>query len=411
MTSRLAPDGAATWERRTATVLAALPYVLLGISTALSLAEPGPRPQDRLVTAGLAAAAAAWVLAMFTWMDARWRRRTAGRLVYVAGLLLITGVLVAHSSYFIAFAVTCFVQTLFLLPSLPALVGVAVSSVIVFLVPTGFRIHTAQEALNQGLVIGLETLVVGGLGVLAQRAREARERLVVELRRAVEENAGLHTQLLTQAREAGALDERGRLAREIHDTLAQGLTGIITQLEAARHAGDRSPHVVEACALARESLAEARRSVQALRPGALERSRLPDAIADMARGWSEASSVQLSLEVVGEPMPLLAELEVTLFRVAQEALTNAARHAHPSRVGLTLSYMDDVVLLDVRDDGAGFDPDQVNGHPRAGGHEFGLQAMAQRLRQVGGELEVESAPGAGTAVNARVPAVAAGAGA
>jgi signal transduction histidine kinase len=375
-----------------ATVMAGLPYFLLGISTALSLAEPGHGPRSRLVTIGLAAAAAVWELVTYTWLDARWPRRTAGRLISVGGLLAIVGVLVAHSSYFIAFAVTCFVQAIILLPPLPALVGVALASVVVFAVPTGFRIHSTQDALNLVLVIGLETLVVGGLGVLARRAGE--------------ENRRLQAQLIVQAREAGALDERGRLAREIHDTLAQGLTGIITQLEAARQAGDRSPHVAEACALARESLAEARRSVQALRPGALERSRLPDAIADMARGWSETSSVPLRLEVTGEPRPLPAELEVTLFRVAQEALTNAARHARSSRVGLTLSYMDDVVLLDVRDDGAGFDPARVNGQRRDDGHEFGLQAMAQRLRHVGGELEIESAPGAGTAINARVPVVA-----
>jgi signal transduction histidine kinase len=403
---------AETWERRTAMVAAVLPYGLLAISTALSLTEPGPAPFDRLVTMGLAAAAAAWVFVLCTAMDSRWRRQTAGRLVYVAGLLLITGVLVAHSSFFIAFAVNSFVAAIYLLPPLPALVGVGLASFIVFVVPAGLPIHSADQVFTDVLLVGLETLVVGGLGVMGFRARAAREQLVAELRQALTEKAGLEAQLLARAHGAGVRDERGRIAREIHDTLAQGLTGIVTQLEAAQQAGDRSPHVAEACALARESLAEARRSVQALRPAALERSRLPDAIADMARRWSETSSVALSLDVNGEPRPLLAELEVTLFRVAQEALTNAARHARASRVGLTLSYMDDLVLLDVRDDGAGFDPAPPDGRPDAGGgHEFGLQAMAQRLRQVGGELEIESAPGQGTAINARVPAIAVEAGA
>jgi signal transduction histidine kinase len=216
--------------------------------------------------------------------------------------------------------------------------------------------------------------------------------------------------LLTQAREAGVLDERQRLAREIHDTLAQGLTGIITQLEAAEqareHTADWQRHVDQARALARENLAEARRSMQALRPATLERSRLADAIGDMAARWSKSASVPLRFETTGRPTPLLAELEVTLYRVAQEALTNVAKHAKASKVGVTLSYMHDVALLDVRDDGSGFTPGSASAGSRfAAGQGFGLKGMGQRLQRVGGKLEIESAPGAGTAVSARVPAI------
>ena len=230
----------------------------------------------------------------------------------------------------------------------------------------------------------------------------------------MEENAGLHAQLLTQAREAGVLDERQRMAREIHDTLAQGLTGIVTQLEATERAGHRPEqwrrHLDQARALARDSLSEARRSVQALRPEPLEDARLPDAIAHMAERWSRASGVVASVETTGEPRPLLAELEMTLFRVAQEALANVAKHAGASKVGLTLSYMDDTVLLDVRDDGAGFAaaPGAADGRRgQSQGQGFGLAAMRQRLQRVAGSLEIESAPGEGTAVNARVPAISA----
>jgi signal transduction histidine kinase len=91
--------------------------------------------------------------------------------------------------------------------------------------------------------------------------------------------------------------------------------------------------------------------MQALRPATLERSRLADAIGDMAARWSKSASVPLRFETTGRPTPLLAELEVTLYRVAQEALTNVAKHAKASKVGVTLSYMHDVALLDVRDDG------------------------------------------------------------
>jgi signal transduction histidine kinase len=142
--------------------------------------------------------------------------------------------------------------------------------------------------------------------------------------------------------------------------------------------------------------------VQALRPEPLEGSQLPDAIASMARRWSETSTVALRLETTGEPRPLLPELEATLFRVAQEALTNVGKHARASKVGLTLPYLDDQVLLDVRDDGAGFDPEALDGNGTGG---FGLRGMRQRLRRVAGNLEIESAPGEGTAINASVPAI------
>jgi signal transduction histidine kinase len=198
--------------------------------------------------------------------------------------------------------------------------------------------------------------------------------------------------------------------------MRQGLTGIITQLEATGRAGGRPEqwrhHLHQARALARDSLTEACRSVQALRPEPLEDAGLPDAIADVARRWSQTSRVAVSLATTGEPRPLLTELELTMFRVAQEALANVAKHAAASKVGLTLSYLDDAVLLDVRDDGVGFTHGEAGGNRGArDGQGFGLEGMRQRLRRVAGDLEVESAPGEGTAVNARVPAIAAEAGA
>jgi signal transduction histidine kinase len=238
--------------------------------------------------------------------------------------------------------------------------------------------------------------------------QEKRKQVVTDLEAALMENAGLHAQLVVQAREAGVLDERQRLAGEIHDTLAQGLAGIITQLEAAeqlRNDPDESQrHVEQARKLARESLTEARRSVQALRPGQLEGTHLPEAVAQLAKDWSRASGVAVRIETTGDAVPLSPEIEVTLFRVAQEALTNVAKHAHANRVGLTLSYLEDVVLLDVRDDGAGFkvgSEDTVEAGEN--GHRYGLSAMRQRLRRVSGSLEVESRPGGGTAISASVP--------
>ena len=224
------------------------------------------------------------------------------------------------------------------------------------------------------------------------------------------------------------------MAREIHDTLAQGLTGIITQLQAAEQAG-RDPagwrrHVTAATRLARESLSEARRSVDALRPEPLETARLPDALADVAGRWSALNGIPAQVTTTGTVRPIRQESESALLRTAQEALANVARHARATRVGLTLSYIGDEVVLDVRDDGRGFDPARLSGgvngraarggaglpgangtdgqphvageRPAGGG--FGLVAMRQRIESLSGTLQVESEPGAGTAISAHVPA-------
>ncbi|MGP3920495.1 sensor histidine kinase [Nonomuraea sp. 10N515B] len=144
-------------------------------------------------------------------------------------------------------------------------------------------------------------------------------------------NAGLHAQLLVQAREAGVLDERQRMAGEIHDALAQGLTGIITQLQAAvRAEADPSAwrrHLDNATRLARESLAEARRSVHAVGPGPLETTPLPDALAEITAGWSELNGVRAEATTIGTVRALHPEVEATLLRIAQEALANIAKHA------------------------------------------------------------------------------------
>ncbi|GAA4059219.1 sensor histidine kinase [Actinomadura miaoliensis] len=241
--------------------------------------------------------------------------------------------------------------------------------------------------LNSGLVF-----VIGGIAdreteqarVQAETITEL-ERTNARLEQALAENAALQAQLIVQAREAGVADERRRLAAEIHDTIAQGLTGIITQLQAA----EESEHVRRATDLARESLREARRSVQDLAPTQLEHDTLPDALKKITDGRAD-------LTVTGREEPLHDELEATLLRIAQEALANATRHAHANRIGVTLSYMDDEVTLDIRDDGRGFT------RPSRG---FGLTAMRERAERVAGSLEIESEPGRGTAVSVRVPLI------
>jgi signal transduction histidine kinase len=203
-------------------------------------------------------------------------------------------------------------------------------------------------------------------GEITTPHNEQRKQTIIELAEAnakleaaMAENAALQARLLAQAGEAGTLDERQRMAREIHDTLAQGLTGIITQVQAARSAEGRPDdwprHLDNAADLARESLSEARRTVQALGPEPLEQRALCDALEEVVERWSERHGVKAEVTTTGTVRPLHPEVEVALLRTAQEALANVAKHA-AAIVGLTLSYLADLITLDIRDDGVGFDP-------------------------------------------------------
>ncbi|MFR0357098.1 sensor histidine kinase [Streptomyces sediminimaris] len=226
------------------------------------------------------------------------------------------------------------------------------------------------------------------------------------LQQALDENAALHAQLLVQAREAGVADERRRLAAEIHDTLAQGLTGIIAQLQVVVNTPDRDQareHTGRAMELARHSLGEARRSVHNLAPVALEHDGLPEALKKTVAEWGERTGVRAGLTITGTAEELHDEVSATLLRIVQEALSNAARHARATRVGVTLSFLGEEVILDIRDDGTGFDPRAVPARTSAGG--FGLDGMRARAERIAGSLTVESEPGQGTALSARVPLV------
>lgn len=278
--------------------------------------------------------------------------------VYFLGLLALFLALMSRDRVFVLFAITGFFHAYQLRGWPLGVVGVFGTSVTLntmVMEPPGADPATLSSYIG---VIAIQTVAISSGIVGMAKADEhdrRRDALVAKLEAALEENAGLHAQLLTQAREAGVLDERQRMAREIHDTLAQGLAGIITQVQAAQRLWDSpeeaKPYLDRTLALALDSLAEARRSVQALRPRQLEDAHLPDALGDLARRWAEGRDVRLRIDVTGDPTPISPPIEVALFRVAQEALTNVARHAEAETVGLTLSYLDDVVLLGIRDDG------------------------------------------------------------
>jgi signal transduction histidine kinase len=376
-------------------------------------------PQEPLAAGyALSVLAAAWV-AWFVTLHPEWDQRPRRMVLFFVGLLTIIFVLIWASPLYGFFGWSAYIFAGYALRGrwrLAGAAGVAVTSALSQL--SGYSILTDPKGRAVFLVIVVINIAIGTgmthLAVSSQEQAEQRARMIEELAAAnsklaaaVTENAGLHAQLLTQAREAGVLDERQRMAGEIHDVLAQGLTGIVTQLEAADAAAARPDdwrrHLGAAKRLARDSLTEARRSVQALRPQNLDQAALPEAIGEVVEGWSALNGVNAELITTGTPKPLLPDIETTLLRTAQEALANVARHAAANRVALTLSYMEDMVTLDVRDDGAGFDPAVPRDAGPQGG--FGLNAMRERVVRIAGTLEVESEPGGGTAISACVPAL------
>ena len=392
------------WERRYERAFAWIPYLTLLIGCVLSQfrSQPG---SERAVTLGIVLLAGIWTWAITAGAGPSFRTRQLRIRIYFVGFLGLAVWLIVRDPLFFVYAITGFFHAYLLRPWPVSFAGVAATSLVVNSLIV-LDDPTPEAWTVFGIVVVIQTLAIGfGLigGEKMSDISEQRRVAVAELEAALEENAGLHVQLVTQAREAGVLDERERMAREIHDTIAQGLTGVITQLEAALNAGDRPAdlerHLDAAVRLARESLTEARRSVEAVRPLPLENSRLPDALADVAERWSDVSGVAVRVATTGTARPLRPDVEVVLLRAAQESLSNVAKHAGASHTGITLSFMDDVVTLDVRDDGIGFAGGNGGGDP--GG--YGLIGMRQRVEGLEGTLEIESGPGQGTAISVTIP--------
>jgi signal transduction histidine kinase len=397
-------DQVSRWERGFDNVVAWGPYVALAFAAILSVIDPDDAglPAATLV---LAALAAAWVYVMFTDARRRGRDGQAWTRVYFAGLLVLGFLLMTHHPLFFVFVITGFLHAYLLRPAPVAFAGVALTSMVInsqIVLPE----PNSDELWLFGIIVVVQTVAIG-FGIIGgekiAELSEQRRRALVELREAQEENIDLQARLVAQAHEAGVADERHRMAREIHDTVAQGLIGVVTQLEAAGQVHDDPIEVQRridnAARLARESLTEARRSVRALLPEPLEGRRLVEALDQLVSDWSALHGVTAEMATTGTPHALHPEVEVTLLRVVQEALANVAKHAAAGRVGVTLSYMGDVVTVDVRDDGIGFG----DGDPTGG---FGTTAMRQRVEALSGELQFESARGAGTAVSATLPALA-----
>ncbi|MEV0384734.1 sensor histidine kinase [Nonomuraea sp. NPDC050643] len=407
-------DGAA--PRRSPAVTGVVPYTLLASLAVVTVAIRDAQGRSPLIDLALCALAAVWMLGVFTLRPA-WRERPPVMAAFVAVLIVIMAVLVVRAPWFGFFTPAGYIYAFRVLPWPWRQAGVGGVAVVAGTAQAyAVDLGTPMGLVTYAAVVAANVIPMCGFAWYARRSDEQNEervRALDETREAnrrleetLAENAALHEQLVAQAREAGVHDERQRMAREIHDTLAQGFTGIISQLRAAEQAEDDPArwrrHLAAATGLARESLSEARRSVDALRPEPLRTARLGEALADVAGRWAALHEIPVQVTTTGTARPMRPEAEVALLRAAQEALANVAKHARATRVGVTLSYLEHEVALDVRDDGGGFDPARLgSGAARPG---FGLVAMRQRIEGLSGTLEIESEPGAGTGISARVPA-------
>jgi two-component system NarL family sensor kinase len=201
-----------------------------------------------------------------------------------------------------------------------------------------------------------------------------------------------------------AIEERNRLAREIHDTLAQSLAGITLQLETADallESGAESDRVQravdEALRMARKGLEDARRSVLDLRAAPLEEQSFEEALRSLAESTAARASLEVDCILAGETRIMPVRLETGLYRIAQEALSNIVQHAAAGHARLTVQYAARTVTLIVEDDGRGFDPEHISEE------RFGLVGMQERAKMLGGRFQISSQPGQGTRLEVTVP--------
>jgi signal transduction histidine kinase len=243
------------------------------------------------------------------------------------------------------------------------------------------------------IILGLLTIstIIGAFISSIVKQSIDRQRLIDELTRS-------RANLMRVEREAGRLTERQRLARDIHDTIAQHFTSIIMHLSAAKHSHPEAvqSEVQQAEESAREGLDEIRRIVWDMQPEQIEKASLVEAVEELAARWSAENGVLVKMKVTGTPRSLTSSAETALLRISQEAMHNINKHAQAKNVNITFSFMEDIFVMDIADDGLGFESSKIK-------NGFGMKTMRDRAEELSGTLTIESERGAGTAIAVSVP--------
>jgi len=332
-------------------------------------------------------------------------RRLGG--IWLLGLSLIWAGTVAISAEFIWLAFSLWLLAGYVLHWRYAVLFSALVFAVVAVAPILHTGTTAYANVIGPLVGGVFALGISrGYVELVRDARE-RQRLVASLVQAQTEMADLHEELGRTQRESGAMAERTRLSRDIHDTIAQGLSSIslLAHVAIEREPDPEAARVLaQIDAIAKDGLVDVRRIVAALAPSDLEERALAGALRRMLDRLAAETGVVAELHVDDDIPALATTVEVALLRTAQSALANVRRHADATRVVVNLVDADDTVRMDIVDDGRGFDAtawDSSGGGAVLDG--YGLHSMRARLRELGGGLVVESVNGEGTALSAYVP--------
>jgi signal transduction histidine kinase len=359
------------------------------------LDQYGATTTDKVVSVSALTAMAAWYVCYGRpHVIADVPSPTRGR-IYVAGnlALLVLGVVFEPSMSFALFAVCPLAfMSLCLREAVVYVVGANLVPVVSALSENGFA-AMARQLVPSTLLLILFSVLLGTWITRIVSQSEERAALIEELEESREEIARL-------SREAGVAAERARLAAEIHDTLAQGFTSLVTLVQAAESELDSDTakarkHLTLAARTARENLTEARALVAGLMPTALGTGSVDQAIRRQLTRFAEETPIAVTYQASGDSVELPTALEVVLLRMVQESLTNVRRHAKATAVTVSLQVDENHATLRVSDDGVGFDP----ATPADG---FGLRGMRNRAAQVGGRLSIHSGEN-GTTVELEVP--------
>lgn len=385
------------WERL-GWLWIAIFYGALVITSALALSDDELAGNARWIVIALVLFLGVWQAALIgLGQDRVWGNARLGFPLMLVGLAAWYPLIFIHPIFY--FLLAGIFPSLFIYMKIPLAIVLSLIYTVLFILG---QAQGSSVSLGDPFVWGTAGAVLTGIllgvwinAIIGQSMRR---------RELIEELEATQAQLAEAKRREGALQERERLAREIHDTLSQGFTSIVMHLEAAEQALPEDlptlrRHLDRARQTARDNLGQAREVVHDLRPDLLAEQSLAQAIERVSARWSEEHEVPVRATVTGNVVPLPAGMDVTLLRATQEALANVRKHASATAVTVTLSYMGDVVVLDVQDDGEGLGNDSPS--PFRGG--FGLKAMRERVEQLGGTMLVESEPGEGTTLVIEMP--------
>ncbi|QDP95400.1 sensor histidine kinase [Microlunatus elymi] len=367
-------------------------HLLFAVLLILGVVSARHTPGWPMLVAGAVLVAAWYALGIVVAGRSRDRRLATAWLVV---LTLGCAGLAVGSDGFVWLAFPLFLLYAQLLPLRAAVPGVAVVTV-----GTIVRAAVAQGGVNAAVIVGPligATVAVVITIVYRDLTEQTRQRAIL-----IDQLTATRDELATSQRRAGVLAERERLARELHDTVTQGLTSIVLVLRTLQDDGALTEprlrrRLDTAVSSAQDVLSQTRRMVQALTPAELGQTSLPDAI----RKAVSRSGLPAHVHIDGDPTPVPTPVAVALLRATQEALTNAARHAQAHRVDVSLTFLPEAISLDVIDDGIGFDPDQPYGTSTGTG--LGLQGIRARTAEIDGTVDINSHPGQGTALNITVP--------